>query len=150
MYLPELGIQRQIPTGRCTLMQAPGRAIWGESEPVISLNGTRAYHHPLQYEDARLEWKNPGGNTRSTSTQAKATKGKRKKDDDDDGDAPPTKRTKPSSAPTKTKGPKFDVLLAQTYKSENGPDPTGWWISEKLDGVRCARILLPLRSKTLM
>ena len=27
------------------------------------------------------------------------------------------------------------VLLAETYDEEM--DPTGWWISEKLDGVWC-------------
>lgn len=28
------------------------------------------------------------------------------------------------------------VLLAETYDEEM--DPTGWWISEKLDGVSCS------------
>jgi DNA ligase-1 len=28
-------------------------------------------------------------------------------------------------------------MLAQTYSPEILPDPTGWLISEKLDGVRC-------------
>jgi DNA ligase-1 len=28
------------------------------------------------------------------------------------------------------------VLLAQTWKEDKGVDPTGYWISEKLDGVR--------------
>lgn len=31
----------------------------------------------------------------------------------------------------------FDVLLANKWDIESGPDPTGWWASEKLDGVRC-------------
>ena len=37
-----------------------------------------------------------------------------------------------SSAATK-------VLLAETWSED--VDPTGWWMSEKLDGVRCVYIL---------
>ena len=29
-----------------------------------------------------------------------------------------------------------ELLLANKWDIETGPDPTGWWISEKLDGVR--------------
>ena len=29
-----------------------------------------------------------------------------------------------------------ELLLANKWDLENGLDPTGWWISEKLDGVR--------------
>jgi DNA ligase 1 len=31
---------------------------------------------------------------------------------------------------------KIDVMLAQTYDAERD-DPSGWLMSEKLDGVRC-------------
>ncbi len=31
----------------------------------------------------------------------------------------------------------IDVMLAQTYSPELCEDPTGWLMSEKLDGVRC-------------
>lgn len=31
----------------------------------------------------------------------------------------------------------ISVMLAETYKPELLPDPKGWYISEKLDGVRC-------------
>ena len=31
------------------------------------------------------------------------------------------------------------VLLAETY--DESEDPTGWWISEKLDGVSCEELL---------
>jgi len=31
------------------------------------------------------------------------------------------------------------VLLAETWSEDI--DPTGWWMSEKLDGVRCVKIL---------
>ena len=30
-----------------------------------------------------------------------------------------------------------ELLLANKWDVESGPDPTGWWVSEKLDGVRC-------------
>jgi DNA ligase-1 len=47
-------------------------------------------------------------------------------DDDDDDDLPITKKVVP------------ELLLANKWDIENGPDPSGWWISEKLDGVRFA------------
>ena len=31
----------------------------------------------------------------------------------------------------------ISVMLAQTYSPDLCPDPTGWLMSEKLDGVRC-------------
>jgi DNA ligase-1 len=37
----------------------------------------------------------------------------------------------------KVSGGHIQVMLAQTYKPELLPDPKGWYISEKLDGVRC-------------
>jgi DNA ligase 1 len=47
-------------------------------------------------------------------------------DDDDDEDLPISKKVVP------------ELLLANKWDIENGPDPSGWWISEKLDGVRFA------------
>ena len=34
-------------------------------------------------------------------------------------------------------GGMIQVMLAEKYKPELLPDPKGWFISEKLDGVRC-------------
>jgi len=31
------------------------------------------------------------------------------------------------------------VLLAETWNEDI--DPTGWWMSEKLDGVRCVNLV---------
>jgi hypothetical protein len=96
------------------------------------------------YEDARLKLKNPDGDTFGQNSRAKPAskakgKGKaaaspRKKkaaggdddqdDDEDDEDAP------------KKKVP--ELLLANKWDLDDGPDPTGWWMSEKLDGVRYA------------
>ncbi|KAF9459157.1 hypothetical protein BDZ94DRAFT_1268934 [Collybia nuda] len=60
-----------------------------------------------------------------------ASKGKAKvKDEDDDGDAEDDDE---ESSPGKSVP---DLLLANKWDIEKGPDPTGWWISEKLDGVR--------------
>jgi DNA ligase-1 len=51
------------------------------------------------------------------------------------GPAPPTSKKKPGSkAAASKKVP--ELLLANKWDLETGPDPTGWWISEKLDGVR--------------
>jgi hypothetical protein len=35
--------------------------------------------------------------------------------------------------------PAPDIMLAEPYKGE---DPTGYWVSEKLDGVRCTVLFL--------
>lgn len=45
-------------------------------------------------------------------------------DEEEDEDAPASKKRK------------VEVLLAVKWDLEKGPDPTGWWVSEKLDGVR--------------
>ena len=94
-------------------------------------------------------WKNPqvnsGGKASGSSSRGGIStasgRGKRKKylegededEDEDDGDSRPKRRKPMSSEPTSST-PKFEVMLA--YPWDNGPDPTGWWISEKLDGVR--------------
>ncbi|SRR5258706_4547550 len=104
-----------------------------------------------QYEKARLAWKNPqparGGKTAgSSSRDGKSTasaRGKRKKSSEDEGEdedngGSRSKRRKPTSSKpaSRAPGPKLDVMLAHSWKQDSGLDPTGWWISEKLDGVR--------------
>ena len=41
-------------------------------------------------------------------------------------------------APSGGKKKAPELLLANKWDLEKGTDPTGWWISEKLDGVRYA------------
>ncbi|KAJ7853573.1 DNA ligase [Mycena olivaceomarginata] len=82
------------------------------------------------YEAARLKWRNPSGPALKPTSKAKPkSKGKGKKkagddDDDDDDDDDSGGKKVP------------ELLLANKWDIETGPDPTGWWISEKLDGVR--------------
>eukprot|EP00347_Sterkiella_histriomuscorum_P000298 403376420 len=49
------------------------------------------------------------------------------------------KELKPPKAPKPEKKESINlkVLLANTYDPDKLPDPTGWYMSEKLDGVRC-------------
>ncbi|KAI8809421.1 hypothetical protein BJ742DRAFT_237190 [Cladochytrium replicatum] len=86
-----------------------------------------------QYEEARLRWKNPDGFKPSSPKKKAAKAGKKKKakgededeeDEDDNEDAGPS--LKKQGAPK--------LLLANSFEMVN--DPTGWWMSEKLDGVR--------------
>ncbi|KAJ3042037.1 hypothetical protein HDV00_008330 [Rhizophlyctis rosea] len=85
------------------------------------------------YEMARLKMKNPDGQLPIASSSTKASK-KRKaaaadddeEDEDDDDNPAPAKKVKNTGPPA--------LLLANKY--EDKVDPTGWWISEKLDGVR--------------
>lgn len=75
------------------------------------------------YEAARLFLKNPEGPApkapRATKSKAKG-KGKGDAGGEDGGEA----------------GGIPGMLLAVKWDIDDGPDPTGWWISEKLDGVR--------------
>jgi DNA ligase-1 len=79
------------------------------------------------YEDARLKMRNPDGFDASAVPKKKAAPKKKRKtgddgedeeDEDDDGKV------------------KVELLLASKWDLETGPDVTGWWMSEKLDGVR--------------
>ncbi|KAG7086629.1 hypothetical protein E1B28_002571 [Marasmius oreades] len=69
-----------------------------------------------KYEAARIQLKNPDGPQPGSSRPKRAKKAK-----DDNGT-------------TAVQTPQ--VLLANKWDLEKGIDPTGWWISEKLDGVR--------------
>ncbi|KAK7453457.1 hypothetical protein VKT23_011730 [Stygiomarasmius scandens] len=90
------------------------------------------------YEDARLKFKNPHGPVPTTKSKPGSKgKGKRKKaddDDDDDGDGKPA--SKRAKGEDDDAGKKPELLLANKWDIEKGADPTGWWVSEKLDGVR--------------
>ncbi|ESK91269.1 dna ligase [Moniliophthora roreri MCA 2997] len=73
------------------------------------------------YEAARVKLRNPDG-PQLGAAKGKATRTTKKaKGGDDDGDG--------------GKGTP-ELLLANKWDIGTGPDPTGWWISEKLDGVR--------------
>ncbi|KAH8114532.1 DNA ligase/mRNA capping enzyme [Phellopilus nigrolimitatus] len=113
------------------------------------------------YEDARIKHMNPNGTSSGSAASKKKGKSvgktatKRKKsdedDEDEDGRGSPKKArsTKSGSKPaSKVKSDdedgeesdadktKVEVLLAVKWDLEKGADPTGWWVSEKLDGVR--------------
>jgi DNA ligase-1 len=118
-----------------------------------------------KYEAARLKLKNPHGPPSKTTAKKPASKAKakpsspskRKRAEDDDK---PAKRAR---KPASTSRGKFQddeddeedaseedeedaaatssknvpgLLLANKWDIDSGPDPIGWWISEKLDGVR--------------
>jgi len=107
------------------------------------------------YEDARIELKNPGGFKKkapASESQKPASKagGKRKRDEDDEDDKDASPKKKPTgsrASPRKKRDDNDDdrvspalkfsgVLLAQSYKVDGNVNPAGWWLSEKLDGVR--------------
>ena len=73
------------------------------------------------YEAARLLLTNPNGPA-PKAPKAKKAKGKKGGD--------------PGEAEGESEGIP-GLLLATKWDVEGGVDPTGWWISEKLDGVRC-------------
>ncbi|KAF8626423.1 hypothetical protein AX15_004885 [Amanita polypyramis BW_CC] len=118
------------------------------------------------YEEARARLANPNGPAPSSSKKKSAGKSgtsKRKRgaqDQETEGEAKPqskkARQAKPKSKSTGGgeeeeeedgadtseddaggAGKKIpELLLANKWNSETDPDPTGWWISEKLDGVR--------------
>lgn len=75
-----------------------------------------------KYELARIKLKNPHGAVPASKSKPQSRK-KGKADDDDD-----------TTVPSSKKAP--ELLLANKWDLEKGPDPTGWMMSEKLDGVR--------------
>ncbi|EIN04603.1 hypothetical protein PUNSTDRAFT_92533 [Punctularia strigosozonata HHB-11173 SS5] len=87
-----------------------------------------------EYEDARLTLKNPHGFKPASKGKGKAkprskkTKGDGGEDEDEDEDADADDNAGTRRVP--------ELLLANKWDLEKGPDPTGWWMSEKLDGVR--------------
>ena len=103
-----------------------------------------------KYEAARMKLKNPDG----APPTSRKTAGKRKKtDDDDDEDRKIKKKAKKADddddeeeeeeEEAVTKGKKVpELLLAVKWDLMTGADPTGWWISEKLDGVRYVCLFL--------
>lgn len=109
------------------------------------------------YENARAKLMNPDGDSskgkKGTATNAKT---KRKRNDEDEDrpkkksvrsgkqpiskvkageDTPDHEDDEEDDAPANKKR-KVEVLLAVKWDLEKGSDPSGWWVSEKLDGVR--------------
>jgi DNA ligase-1 len=83
-----------------------------------------------KYEEARMKFKNPDGPPAKGKpvSKAKAKKLKKAEDDHDNEEEDDEDAGKGEGAPA--------LLLANKWDLEKGADPTGWWISEKLDGVR--------------
>jgi DNA ligase-1 len=78
-----------------------------------------------------MKFKNPDGPPAKGKPVSKAKAKKRKKandDEDDNEEEDDEEDGKGEAAP--------ELLLANKWDLEKGADPTGWWISEKLDGVR--------------
>jgi DNA ligase 1 len=106
-----------------------------------------------EYEAARLQLKNP--HAPSSKTKVGKEKSSKRKNSKEDDDGPARKLPKSNSAvdggqnddeaeeddadepPARGKSvPK--LLLANKWDLGDELDPTGWWVSEKLDGVRYA------------
>jgi DNA ligase-1 len=83
-----------------------------------------------------MKFKNPDGPPAQGKPSSKAKVKKRKKGDDDD------EEEEEDEGEGQVGGKEVpELLLANKWDLENGSDPTDWWISEKLDGVRCVSIL---------
>ncbi|KAL8277259.1 hypothetical protein RQP46_010328 [Phenoliferia psychrophenolica] len=99
------------------------------------------------YEDARLILSGfvpsaavPAPQKRSAAASASSSKVKKaKKSDDDEDDGAISDDSGPSGGRggAKTKKTKVvSVLLAKKFELGGKVDPEGWWVSEKLDGIR--------------
>jgi DNA ligase-1 len=84
------------------------------------------------YEDARILMKTPnadlGKSGKGKAAAKKKPASKKKKADGDEDD-----EEDDDDAGGKVK---VELLLATKWDLETGTDPKGWWMSEKLDGVR--------------
>ncbi|KAF8600119.1 DNA ligase/mRNA capping enzyme [Ceratobasidium sp. AG-I] len=76
------------------------------------------------YEAARIKLKNPHGADPSSSGGTRASKRAKKDSGDSSGSGNSSAKVVP------------ELLLAVKWDLATGADPTGWWMSEKLDGVR--------------
>ncbi|KAM0746957.1 DNA ligase/mRNA capping enzyme [Meredithblackwellia eburnea MCA 4105] len=106
-----------------------------------------------EFEAARLGPLAPTSKSKSKSTagagkralSASATngapakkKGKSKKEEEGEDEEEDGVDSPDASAATKKKKKEVNVLLANKFELGNDKvDPTGWWVSEKLDGIRC-------------
>ncbi|CUA73313.1 DNA ligase (ATP) [Rhizoctonia solani] len=77
-----------------------------------------------EYEDARMKLKNPHGSTLSSTKNTRPIKRAKKDSGSSDGNRGNGTKAAPQ------------LLLAVKWDLATGCDPTGWWMSEKLDGVR--------------
>ena len=88
-----------------------------------------------------MKLKNPDGPPAKGKSAPKSKAKRRKGGDDDDEDNDEEEEEgqgkKGDTAP--------ELLLANKWDLEKGADPTGWWISEKLDGVRYVSTDIPFR-----
>jgi DNA ligase-1 len=94
------------------------------------------------YEDARLKLKDPDGDHSASGAKKKAAPKKKaaakKKKKAADGDEDEEEEDEDEDGGKV----KVELLLAGKWDLATGADPTDWWMSEKLDGVRSARFLL--------
>ncbi|KAG8731647.1 hypothetical protein FRC11_003089 [Ceratobasidium sp. 423] len=77
-----------------------------------------------EYEAARAKLKNPHGSDASSSKDSRPTKRAKKDTGSSNGNGGNGAKVVPQ------------LLLAVKWDLATGCDPTGWWMSEKLDGVR--------------
>ncbi|KZV61293.1 DNA ligase/mRNA capping enzyme [Peniophora sp. CONT] len=85
----------------------------------------------------------PASKGKPSSTKSAGSKRKKDEDDDEDEDEEvqggrSKKRSKKADEDEidSDDNTKDEVMLANKWDIDSGIDPTGWWISEKLDGVR--------------
>ncbi|EUC59263.1 ATP-dependent DNA ligase domain protein [Rhizoctonia solani AG-3 Rhs1AP] len=77
-----------------------------------------------EYEAARMKFKNPHGSTSSSTKDTRPAKRVKKDSGNPNGNGGTSTKVVPQ------------LLLAVKWDLATGCDPTGWWMSEKLDGVR--------------
>ncbi|KAJ1305172.1 hypothetical protein OPQ81_000203 [Rhizoctonia solani] len=77
-----------------------------------------------EYEAARMKLRNPHGSDSSSSKDSRPTKRAKKDNGSSNGNTGNGAKIIPQ------------LLLAVKWDLATGCDPTGWWMSEKLDGVR--------------
>ncbi|KAF8754731.1 DNA ligase [Rhizoctonia solani] len=77
-----------------------------------------------EYEAARAKLKNPHGSNSPSSKDSRPSKRAKKDSANSSGNGGGSTKTVPQ------------LLLAVKWDLATGCDPTGWWMSEKLDGVR--------------
>ncbi|KJA20927.1 hypothetical protein HYPSUDRAFT_42528 [Hypholoma sublateritium FD-334 SS-4] len=85
-----------------------------------------------EYDEEKTDARPAKRLKKASSSSKPQSKGKAKEVDEDEEDED---EEDAEDAPSAAKSVP-ELLLANKWDIETGPDPTGWWMSEKLDGVR--------------
>ena len=125
------------PQPKATTSKTRAASKVNKSAPAKSAKAAGKRKKPVDDDDAEYDedkaHARPSKRAKSAATSSRPqSKGKAKQVEEEEEEEEEDAEEAPSAAKSVP-----ELLLANKWDIETGPDPTGWWMSEKLDGVRC-------------